>query len=88
LSHILYLSILLVMRLSTFNGPLLIWISIIIFMSNEFNPPYNTLHEKPFSWLQPGRIGSFLKFDVFYLAISGWKSSKAEVKAIAAKKWL
>ena len=40
----LYLSILLVMELSTFNGPFIIWNPFIIFMSNEFDPPYNMPH--------------------------------------------
>ena len=37
MAHTLYLSILLVMGLSTFNGPSIIWNSFVIFMSNGFN---------------------------------------------------
>ena len=39
-----YLSIILVMGLSIFNEPFIIWNSFINFMSNEFNPPYIMLH--------------------------------------------
>ena len=44
MAHILYLSILLVMGLSTINGPFIIWNYIINYMSNEFNPPYVMPH--------------------------------------------
>ena len=44
MAHILHLSILLVMGLSTFNGPFITWNSFIIFMSNGFNPPYIMPH--------------------------------------------
>ena len=39
-AHILNLSTLLFMGLSTFNGPFIIWNYFINFKSNEFNPPY------------------------------------------------
>ena len=44
MAHILYLSILLVMGLSTFSGPFITWNYFIIFMSNGFNPPYIMPH--------------------------------------------
>ena len=44
MAHILNLSTLLVMRLSTYNGPFIIWNSFIIFLSNKFNPPYIMPH--------------------------------------------
>ena len=44
MAHILNLSTLLVMGLSTFNGPFIIWNYFINFMSNEFNPPYIMPH--------------------------------------------
>ncbi len=60
MAHILYLSFLLVMRSSTFNGPFIIWNHLIILMSNIFNPPYimphvilkNALSDPPWNILQ------------------------------------
>ena len=42
--HILYLSILLVIALSIFNGPFISWNYFINFKSNGFNPPYIMPH--------------------------------------------
>ena len=44
MTHILFLSILLVMGLSTFDEPFIIWNSVINYMSDEFNPPYIMPH--------------------------------------------
>ena len=44
MAQILYLSALLVMGLSTFNGPFLIWNPFKFLNSNEFNPPYIMPH--------------------------------------------
>ena len=44
MTQILYISILLVLGLFTFDGPFIIWNSFINFMSNEFNPPYIMPH--------------------------------------------
>jgi len=38
------IALVLVMELSTFNGPLIIWNSIINFISNKFNSPYVMPH--------------------------------------------
>jgi hypothetical protein len=43
-AHILNLSTLLVMGLSTFDGPFNIWNSFIDFMANEVNSPYIMPH--------------------------------------------
>ena len=43
MAHILYMSTLLVVGLSTFSG--LNWNSITNFISNKFNPPYIMLHD-------------------------------------------
>ena len=39
MAHVLYLSILLVMRLSTFNGPFIIWNYFYKFYVKRINPP-------------------------------------------------
>jgi hypothetical protein len=44
MAQILYLSILPIMGLSTFDGPFIIWNSFINFTSNKFNPPYIMPH--------------------------------------------
>ena len=44
MAHVVYLYTLLVMGLSTFNGPFIIWNYVLKFKSNKFNSPYIMLH--------------------------------------------